>query len=143
MKKAFTLSSLILLAAAAAPLFAQDGQDEAAAVAERIREYYFQGVQNIDVGLIRKIFHHDCVLYYVRDGELQSIDQEQFQGSFTEDREPEKWDWEVISVDVTGKIASAKVRLENISVRYIDYLNLVKIQDEWWIVNKIFHAERK
>ena len=94
MKKAFTLSSLILLAAAAAPLFAQDGQDEAAAVAERIREYYFQGVQNIDVGLIRKIFHDDCLLYYVRDGELQSIDQEQFRGSFTGDREPEKWDWE-------------------------------------------------
>ncbi|MHA2365612.1 MAG: nuclear transport factor 2 family protein [Candidatus Hodarchaeales archaeon] len=45
-------------------------------------------------------------------------------------------------VDVTkGKISSAKIRIGNQNVQYIDYFNLMKIDDKWWIVHKISTKE--
>lgn len=143
MRKPVVLMVLFVTMFTTGSLFAA-AEDESVeeVIAGRIREYYFEGIQNVDVGLIRKIFDENCPLLYIRDGELVRITQDQFRESFV-NREPEKWDWEVISVDVTGNAAMAKVRLENLGVRYIDYLSLLKIKDEWWIVNKIFVAEKK
>ena len=41
--------------------------------------------------------------------------------------------------DITGTAAVAKVDLQWPRVHYVDYLSLIKIGDEWKIVNKIWH----
>ena len=48
----------------------------------------------------------------------------------------------IVSVDIAGNAAVVKTDLKWPDVRYIDYLSLLKIDGEWKIVNKIFHAER-
>jgi hypothetical protein len=47
----------------------------------------------------------------------------------------------VVSVDVTGNPASAKIELDYPNARLTDYMSLVKIGGEWKIVNKIFTSE--
>ena len=51
---------------------------------------------------------------------------------------------ELLSIDLVGTIASAKVKtiIESSkgTVVYIDFLNLLKIDDTWQIVNKIYDA---
>jgi hypothetical protein len=49
----------------------------------------------------------------------------------------------IVSVDVTGNAASAKVELDYPSAKLTDYMSLLKVGNEWRIVNKIFTAEPK
>jgi hypothetical protein len=44
-------------------------------------------------------------------------------------------------VDVTGTAAVARVVLDYPNAHFTDYLSLLKINDEWKVVNKIFHVE--
>ena len=49
----------------------------------------------------------------------------------------------IVSVDVTGNAASAKVELDYPSAKLTDCMSLLKVRNERKIVNKIFTAERK
>ena len=48
---------------------------------------------------------------------------------------------EVLSLDVHGQTAVARVRDDYIGNRYLDTLSFVKIDDRWSIYNKLFHIE--
>jgi len=52
---------------------------------------------------------------------------------------------EILNVDVHGGAASAKIKTVVESSKgtmiFMDYLNFLKIEDKWWIVNKIYDAE--
>ena len=47
------------------------------------------------------------------------------------------------SVEITGNAGSAKIVLEYPTVTFTDYMSLLKVGDEWKIVNKVFYAEPK
>ena len=47
------------------------------------------------------------------------------------------------SVDVAGTAASARIVLDYPTVRFVDYMTLLKIDGEWKIVSKVFYAEPK
>lgn len=47
----------------------------------------------------------------------------------------------VVSVDIVGTAASARVDTDDISgFRFTDFFNLVKVEDQWTIVSKIYHT---
>ena len=48
---------------------------------------------------------------------------------------------EVLSLDVHGQTAVARVRDDYIGHRYLDTLSFVKTDDRWSIYNKLFHIE--
>jgi len=47
------------------------------------------------------------------------------------------------SSGVTGNAGVAKIVLEYPTVTFTDYMSLLKVGDEWKIVNKVFYAEPK
>ncbi|MFN2412266.1 MAG: nuclear transport factor 2 family protein [Pyrinomonadaceae bacterium] len=47
------------------------------------------------------------------------------------------------SVEVSGNAARPKIILDYPTVRFVDYMTLLKINGEWKIVSKVFHAEPK
>ncbi len=53
---------------------------------------------------------------------------------------------EIINIDITGNAASVKVKTlitsSNPTIIFTDYLNLLKIQGQWQIVNKIYNMEQ-
>ena len=49
----------------------------------------------------------------------------------------------VESVDIAGNAAVAKIILDYPSVKFVDYMSLLKINGEWKIINKSFYAEPK
>jgi hypothetical protein len=49
----------------------------------------------------------------------------------------------IVSIDRTGTAAMAKIELDYPTVRFTDYMSLLKVNGEWKIVNKIFHREAK
>jgi hypothetical protein len=49
----------------------------------------------------------------------------------------------IVSVDVSGDAAQAKVELDYPTTFFTDYFNLLKVDGKWMIVNKTFHARPK
>ena len=50
---------------------------------------------------------------------------------------------EVVSLNVEGTAAQAKIKIETDKVIMYDYMNLLKINGEWKIVSKIFSRQDK
>ena len=138
------MRSLLLLAALtiAAPAFAQE-KDEAGARAAV--NHYLAGHATGSPDEFRAAFHPKAMLYWNRDGAFaERTSADYIAGAPGKPAADEAQRRRVIeSFDVTGNAAMAKVVLDYPSVKFTDYLSLVKADGEWRIVNKIFNVERK
>lgn len=138
------MRSLLLLAALtiAAPALAQE-KDEAGARAAV--NHYLAGHATGSPDEFRAAFHPKAMLYWNRDGAFAERTSADYiagaSGKPAADEAQRRRSIE--SLDVTGNAAMAKVVLDYPSVRFTDYLSLVKADGEWKIVNKIFNVERK
>jgi len=47
-----------------------------------------------------------------------------------------------LNIDITGDNASVKLKIGNQTVEFTDYFNMIKIDDKWWVVNKLSSAKR-
>jgi hypothetical protein len=50
---------------------------------------------------------------------------------------------EIVSINIEGTAASAKLKIEYTTHIFYDYMNMLKINDEWKIVSKIFYRVNK
>jgi len=118
---------------------------EKQAIQETILKYYHDGHAKYRPDLYEQILHPEWKFFMLEDDELEVVDRDEFCSWYTPEKlNPElEWETEFYSVDVTGNIASVKLRLENQLVRYIDYLNMMKINGVWWIVHKLSHDTQK
>ena len=93
----------------------------------------------------RKVFHPEAKLFAVREGKFWQLTSEEYisrsPGKPADDEAARRRSIE--SVDVAGNAAVAKVVLDYPHVKFTDYMSLLKIDGEWRIVNKTFHAEQK
>lgn len=133
-----------LLATIGAPLFAQSPADEEAAI-RRALDHYLQGHATGDGDHFRAVFHPQSNLYSVRDGALVVRTSEAYAAGApgrppADEAERRR---RIVSIDVAGTAAMARIELDYPTVRFIDYMSLLKIDGEWKIIAKIFHAEAK
>lgn len=49
----------------------------------------------------------------------------------------------IVSIDITGATAIAKIELDGPEALMTDYMSLLRIRGEWRIVNKIVNVERR
>jgi hypothetical protein len=108
-------------------------------------ENYIKGHKTGQAEYMRKAFHTDGKLMSLRDGKFTTVDFEQFFGYFkgTPAKDEAMRKRRIESIKVTGNIAVGKVILDHPNVKFTDYMVLLKINDEWKIVNKAFFMEQK
>jgi hypothetical protein len=138
------MRSLLLLAALtiATPAFAQE-KDEAGARAAV--NHYLAGHATGSPDEFRAAFHSKAMLYWNKDGAFAERTSADYIAGASGKPAPDEAQRRraIESLDVTGNAAMAKVVLDYPSVKFTDYLSLVKAGGEWRIVNKIFNVERK
>jgi len=117
---------------------------EEAAVRQAL-EYYIQGHVTGQGDQFRKAFHPDSKLFAMRDGKYWQLTSEEYitraPGKPAADEAQRKR--RIESIDITGNAAIAKIVLDYPQVKFTDYMSLLKIDGQWWIVNKTFYAEPK
>ena len=116
------------------------------AIKKTIMDHYHEGHAKHDYHYYDGILHNEWKLFYLDDsGKLQIVDKNTYKSWYDpkDFDESVHWETEFFYVDVTETVASAKIRLECESVRYIDYFNMMKIDGRWWIVHKISHGTKK
>ena len=139
-----TMASAALLVAGAADLSAR-WADEAAI--RRTVQYYFDGGKHRDSLTLRKAFHPDARMLFAFDGKLAVVPiGEYITRVGSEQLEPGEVDSterKVVSVDVVGDAAVAKLELKRPNALLTDYMSLLKVDGRWLIVNKIFTRETR
>ena len=108
-------------------------------------EHYFRGHATGQGEHFRKVFHPDSKLFSIRDGKIAQLTSEEYIARATGKPPPDEAGRKrsIESIDITGNAAMVKVLLDYPTVRFIDYMSMLKIDGEWKIVNKTFHAEPK
>ena len=121
-------------------------QAQAEAAAARVPlENYIQGHATGNGDFMRKAFYTDAKVMAFRDGKLTNLTSEEFASRFNgkpaADEAQRKRTIE--SVEITGNAGIGKIVLDYPTVKFTDYMSLLKVGDEWKIVNKVFYAEPK
>ena len=143
MKKCFFIALLSMLFVAAGAT-AQAQTSEEAGVREAI-EHYFQGHATGVGDHFRKAFHPDAKLFFIRDGKFSAwtLDEYVSRASGKPAADEAERKRSIASIDISGNAAVVKVLLDYPSVRFVDYMSMLKVDGQWKIVNKTFYAEPK
>lgn len=106
---------------------------------------YIQGHATGNGDFMRKAFHPDAKIMAFRDGKLMNLTAEEFASRFNGKPAPDEPQRKrrIEHVEITGNAGVGKIVLEYPTVTYTDYMSLLKVGDEWKIVNKVFYAEPK
>lgn len=137
-----TLGLLFLLLVFAGAASAQHPDGEAVKVP---LENYLKGHATGDGEYFKKAFHTEGVMMYMRDGKYTTRSFADYIAGATgkppaDESKRKRW---IESVHVVGNAAMAVIILDYPSVKFTDYMSLLKINGEWKIVNKSFFAEPK
>jgi hypothetical protein len=108
-------------------------------------ENYIQGHATGNGDFMRKAFHPEAKVMAFRDGKLMNITSEEFASRFNGKPAADEAQRKrrIESVEITGNAGVGKIVLDYPTVTFTDYMSLLKVGDEWKIVNKVFYAEPK
>jgi hypothetical protein len=137
-----TLSMLALPALLSLTAYAQDADTVAARVP---LDTYLKAHATGDGEYIRKAFHPDAKVVFVREGKLQSMTAEEFAKRFNGKPAPDEAQRvrRIEQVEVVGNAGFGKIVLDYPTVTFVDYMQLLKIDGEWKIISKSFQATPK
>ena len=145
MRRSSSALTLLFATGAAAAVQAQTAQVSDSSAAAAVVTDYLQGLQFNDTLRLAKAFWPSTKLLWVkRDSTLGELTQTAWYASFRGSvGQRVEGTLRMVKLELTGSAASAKVVEEYPDSRYTDYLGLLRIGGRWWIVSKLYVAERR
>jgi hypothetical protein len=107
---------------------------------------YFDSMYESSSDKAHEAFHPNAKITGYLEGELHEMSVEDFAGFVASQQPPPKEKGEparldVLSIEIAGDTAVARVRDDYIGLTFLDTLSLLKTDDRWSIYNKLFHVE--
>lgn len=103
-----------------------------------IINHYFDGLHHGDVAKLSSIFHVDAWLK--APGIRRSLQEwlTDVANRTTPKQQGRSYEFKLLSLDIVQDQAMAKIQCPLFDFNYIDYLGLLKENDQWLIVNKMY-----
>jgi hypothetical protein len=100
---------------------------------------YLDGQGTGDSVKIAKSFHSSWQLKYLADNKVNVMSKSQYIKGYKTPpyAKVANWSGRIVSIDITNTVAAAKVEISTPKLLFTDYFNLVKINEDWFIVDKI------
>lgn len=117
--------------------------DDADPGIQKLLTDYFDLMHGQDLDLFDRVFHKDCTLYSAQGGTMSIRPYAVYRDVVAHRESPAtlgnpRRD-KVLDVDqISPTLAWVKVQLEMFGGVMQDYLNLVYIDDQWWIIAKMW-----
>jgi len=115
---------------------------------QSIREvigYYADGMRTGDLATLERGFHEQAILCGYLGDDLIAGPIAELYAWVGANPAPaatgDPFSCEVLAVEVTGRVASARVRESDHHGTVIDYFHLLKVGGQWSIVSKLWDAE--
>jgi Putative lumazine-binding len=115
---------------------------------ERTVQVYFDGLYEGDADKLASVFHETSALTYEQGGQLVVLTRENWLKSVRERASAKSKNLarndKILSIDQSGpNTAFVKVNCQIPPRYFTDYLNLLKIDGNWRVVQKIFATEMR
>ena len=136
------LLSLVLLHTSPNASRAQSVADAYPAIAEAVN-YYLEGGTNNDFETLKKAFHETATMKYMNNGDYTEVNALAFFEQGMKPGPAQNRKTRIVSIDVAGNAAFAKLEIEYPTFTFVDYMHLLEIDGEWKIVSKIFYRQPK
>lgn len=139
------ISLLILTISLHSVLLAQKTKSDKDAVKATLMNY-FEGGNNGESERVVAAFHPDATMQYIdlKTGEHKIVPIADFLARVKQnDGKKIERTCKIVNMDISETAAHAKLEIDGGSYVFHDYMNLLKINGEWKIVNKIFHRVDK
>ena len=114
-------------------------------VKETVQNYLDGGTYG-DTAKMARVFHPTAFMKFVdvKTGEFRDVPIAKYlEGGRANAGKKIDRTTKIVSIDITGTAAQAKLELDMPNVKLTDYFNLLKINGEWRVVSKIFAREDK
>lgn len=137
--RSLALAALVV----AAPAFAQSADDDDKAI-RAVVTVYFRGHATANADTMRAAFHPTAHIEGIRNGQFVSWTVDQYVANFRgQPAADEATRSRVIDVvDKVGTAAMVKATLKHGATTFTDYFVLLKVDGNWRIANKVYHAAR-
>ena len=101
-------------------------EQEKQAIKKAIMDYFHEGHAVCDGKLYEGVLHPEWRFTRLKDGELQIIDRDEYVSWYDpKNYDPGvEWETEFYAIDITGEVASVKLRIECQTKGFIDYFNI-------------------
>jgi hypothetical protein len=114
----------------------------------QLLQTYLDAIYDGDVDALQSTFHPDALLFGEVRGEIVQKTLEAYLQGVASRESPasrnDPYGMSILSVEVLGKMASAKVRVKVSGNNYYDFLSMLRIGCDWVIVNKLYtHIEER
>lgn len=112
-------------------------EDDYASIQALMRDY-FNGLYEGDVEKLRGLFHDDA---YLKANGYRKTRDEWLDAVATRPipkNEGMEYNFHIMSLEIIGDQALAKVNVPLLAAHFIDFLGLLKEDGQWKIVNKMF-----
>jgi len=111
------------------------------AISQALEDYYFKGIYEGNINTLGNIFNPGTLLFGDVKGQLYAKTLDQYLDGVAHRQSPKDsgkpFKGTIVSVDVTGSIAVAKVHVKMYEFNYDEFLSFHKIGKRWLIVNKM------
>ncbi|MCF0049104.1 PQQ-dependent sugar dehydrogenase [Dyadobacter sp. LJ53] len=104
---------------------------------ENTIELYFDGWATGDSAKLGRAMHASCFLKNYREGKFTSFSKSQYLGLFKPHDRPKNLRTNIVALDITNNMGSAKVEIINERETFTDYFNLMKTTEGWVIADKV------
>jgi hypothetical protein len=138
MKK--TIITLLLCISVSINTFAQESDYNHI---EKIVSYYLNGGTNNDFETLKKAFHKDATMKFISKGTYTEVNALEFFKKAIKPGPKSNRITRISYISVSGNVANAKLEIEYPTFMFVDYMNLLKIDGEWKVVNKIYYRKAK
>lgn len=126
---------ILILAGFASPVESQTLSDRQQA--EEVIQTYFDGWATGDSTKVGRAMHRTCHLKNFRDGKFIDLNRTQYLSGFRLRQRPIGLITRIVSMDITAGIGAAKTEIVTDRDTFTDYFNLMKVDQQWFIVDKI------
>jgi hypothetical protein len=104
---------------------------------------YFDVIHMQDMDLFDRVFHKDCTLYSAQGGDLVIRPFALYRDQVANRQSPKELGNarrdEVLLVDqISDSLALVKCQLEMFGGVMQDYLNIVYLDGQWWVISKLY-----
>ena len=113
---------------------------------KKVIQLYVDSMDESSPDKVKQAFHVNAKVVGYLHGDFMEMSVDDFAG-FVASQQPspkEKGEnvvFEILSCQIEGETASAKVRDKYLGITFLDTLSLIKIDGEWKLYNKLFHVE--
>lgn len=116
-------------------------QNNEIAIKQAIQDFYFKGLYNGDISLLKQIFNNGTLLFGDIKGQPYAKTLDQYLDGVKSRQTPKDsgkpFKGEIITIKVVNSIAIAEVKVKMYEFEYHDMLSFHKIDGKWLIVNKM------